>query len=599
MAIAMRLLRRQHTPPTPQSENTRPRILGALLTFGLLAITTRLFYWQVLSGSHLQAAAQEQYERSITLSGKRGLIFSADGSPLVANQQVYRVFVQPQVLNQSPESITGMILDPLLAENLEYQEASESAKKEEIKAAYKQSLLSKLSQKDSKWVNLKNQVSESTKQAIEELEIHGLGFDPYLVRAYPEASMAAHALGFVGKDDVGIDTGYFGVEGALQKELEGRSSTQTIFTDARGFQLATGSESEFGLKDGRSVTLTLRRDVQHLLETKLQAALQRYGAASGEVIVLNPRTGAILGMASLPSYDPAHFTQFESQLYKNPSLASVYEPGSTFKVLTVAAGIQEGIINPDTQCTKCDGPRVFGKYTIRTWNDEYHPNITMTDALAKSDNTAMIFVAEQLGADRFSDYLKKFGIGQQLGVELQEDTTTPFPDKWGPVELATTSFGQGVSTNSLQILNAIAAIANGGMLLRPTIVQSVTDPATGEILVQQPKEIRQVVSPATAQTVTTMMIAAAEHGEAQWIASKTHNVAGKTGTSQIAENGAYLDDKTIASFVGFAPADNPQFAMIVKLTAPTSSIWAAETAAPLWYAIADRLYLLLNIPPDK
>jgi cell division protein FtsI/penicillin-binding protein 2 len=222
----------------------------------------------------------------------------------------------------------------------------------------------------------------------------------------------------------------------------------------------------------------------------------------------------------------------------------------------------------------------------------------MRDALAKSDNVAMIYAAETMGAETFTSYLKKFGIGERIHIDLQDDTTTPFPSKWGEVELATASFGQGISTNSLQMVRAVGAIANQGILVRPKIIYSVTDHQTGQEIVTPPKEERQVVSAETARTVTEMMVNAARSGEAQWVFSDTHTIAGKTGTSQIPIPGGYKEDATIASFIGFAPIDNPQFVMLVKLVEPQSSPWAAETAAPLWYQIASRLFLLLNIPPD-
>ncbi len=223
----------------------------------------------------------------------------------------------------------------------------------------------------------------------------------------------------------------------------------------------------------------------------------------------------------------------------------------------------------------------------------------MEQALAKSDNTAMMYITDLLGADRFKTYVQKFGIGHTLGIELQEDTSTPFPQKWGPVELATISFGQGISTNSLQITNAVAAIANGGSLMRPMLVSSVEDTVSNESIEIKPQTIRQVVSPQTASTVTNMMITAAQSGEAQWTSSKSHTIAGKTGTSQVANAGGYDENKTIASFIGFAPPENPKFIMLVKLTEPTTSPWAAETAAPLWYKIASKLFLLLQIQPDR
>jgi cell division protein FtsI/penicillin-binding protein 2 len=280
-------------------------------------------------------------------------------------------------------------------------------------------------------------------------------------------------------------------------------------------------------------------------------------------------------------------------------LTRLYEPGSTFKILTVSSAIDAKLINPNTVCTKCAGPRQFGTYTIRTWNDEYHPNITITEALEKSDNVAMIFVAEMLGEEKFSEYLKKFGIGQSLKIDLQDDSSTYFPQKIGPVELATISFGQGISTNSLQLIKSINVIANKGKLHEPQIIEKVYDHQLVEEMIVDQEQNQQIVSPETAALVTEMMVAAAAHGEAQWIASKRYTVAAKTGTSQVPDpEGGYKNDESIASFIGFAPADDPQFTMLVKLENPKSSPWAAETAAPLWYRTADKLILLFNIAPN-
>ena len=576
------------TPQTEYHKRESILLIGVLLS--LLAITARLFYWQVVQAKSLQAAAEDQYQRTVTTAGSRGAIYTADGYPLVTNEPIYRLFAHPHILSERPAFIAQSLVD-ILAE----QQAATGA----AKVALEEELTAKLSKTDTKWVSLFQSVTEESKNKITELDIVGLGFDPYERRAYPEASMAAHITGFVGKDSEGVDVGYFGIEGALEKELQARSTTSTVLTDALGLQLFGNNSQLPRTLDGREVVTTIRRDVQFILEQYLEAGIEQYGATSGEVIVMEPSTGKILGMATFPNYDQAQFYKYEPELYKNPSVANVYEPGSTFKVLTVAAGIDAGVITPETTCPKCAGPRTFGKYTIRTWNDEYHPDITMEQALAKSDNTGMIFIAEQLGTDTFVSYLQKFGIGKALDIDLQEDTSTPFRDSWGPVELATTSFGQGVSVNSLQLVRAVGAIANQGKMMKPIIVDKVRDPLSGDTLVTPIQQEAEVVSPQTASTVTSMMITAAQAGEAQWTASKTHTIAGKTGTSQIAVEGGYAEDRTVASFIGFAPPKNPQFIMLVKLTEPSSSPWAAETAAPLWYKIADRLFLLFTIPPDR
>lgn len=593
------MTRRSQTTDAEASVHTRSSIYVGVIIFIFFVVISRLFYWQVVKGASLQAEAEDQYKRSLTKQGSRGFILTADGKPLVTNRQVFRVFAQPYALVQEPKSVATTLTDLLITDLQDYQVASGEADRALVKEQLKSSLLEKLANKESKWVSLALNVSEETKRKISELKITAIGFDPYEVRAYPEASMAAQLTGFVGKNENGLDTGYFGVEGGLDQELKGRELKTTILTDALGQQLTAEQRNQASNLNGRDVSLTIRRDIQSIAERQLQKGMLKYGAQSGEVIIMEPKSGKIMAMASAPSFDQARFFSYDAELYRNPSLSNLYEPGSTFKVLTVAAGIDAGLISADTQCDKCSGPRTFGKYTIKTWNEAYNPNITMTDALAKSDNIAMIFIAEKLGAERLKKYLQNFGIGEAIHIDLQGDIETPFPKQWGPVELATISFGQGISVTSLQLVRAIGAIANDGRMMRPLIVEGVKDRSTGEFRASEVREERQVVSKETSDTLTTMMIASAHHGEAQWTASHTHQIAGKTGTSQIPAGGRYLEDQTIASFVGFAPPQDPQFVMLVKFVGPTSSIWAAETAAPLWYSIASELYLALGIPPDR
>lgn len=576
--------------------HSRSRIVFVVMTIGFLAVLARLFYWQVLESPKLQAAADNQYSKSRTLTGSRGLIYSSDNYPLVANETVYRLFAQPKLISENPADLAEELAEILEAE---LPEASTTAEYKEQTELLTNQLSQKLSQTDKNWISLFQPLSQSTKEKIEDLNIFALGFDEYEQRWYPEASIAAHVTGFVGKNEDGEDTGYFGIEGALNKELSARRSLSTVITDALGRKLLGSSDDKAGVINGRSVTTTIRRDIQYLLYSNLEEAMERYGAKSGEIIVMEPATGKILGMVALPGYDPAHFSEYPSEYYKNPSIVSTYEPGSTLKVLTVAAGVNENKITPETECPVCAGPRVFGKYTIRTWNDVYNPNITMSDALAKSDNTAMIYISELLGANTFETYLKKFKIGEELHIDLQEDTSTPFPRKFGPVELATISFGQGVSTTSMQLVRAIGSIANNGVMMRPYIIEKVED-ESGKQTLMQPQEEGRVVSQEAAREVTDMMINSAHSGEAQWTARHAYSVAAKTGTSQIpSPDGGYEEDKTIASFVGFAPAHEPAFIMLVKLVEPQSSPWAAETAAPLWYTIADDLLMHLNVSPDK
>ena len=580
------------------SPSIRNKVVIFCIYFGLLSILSRLFYWQIIEGSWLKTAANNQYQRTLTQQGKRGQIFTSDKHLLVGNISKYRLVAYPQLLTESPDKISQLINPIIINDYEEYQDASESAKKEELSKNLQQTIKQKLEKKEAKWVSLLPSLAEKTKNRVEELDIAGLDFEDTSVRFYPEASMAAHLTGFVAKDEGGQDVGYFGVEGALNKELSGKKRKITLTTDAFGFSLLGQKNSSSNSNQGRDVVLTVQRDIQSLIETELKKGMDRYGAKAGEIVIIEPQTGKILALAAEPKYDQEKYYQYDPSLYKNPLLINLFEPGSIMKTLTVSAGIDTESITPDTQCPRCDGPKTIGKYTIRTWNDEYHPQINMSDALAKSDNIAMIFIAEEMGSDVFEEYLRNFGIGEELGVDLHGDNSTPFPQKWGPVELATRSFGQGISTTSLQMAKAVSAIANRGQLMQTQVIESVIDP-DGEEIVVQPKKVRQVISDKTAQQVTEMMVYAAQSGEAQWTYPKTHTVAAKTGTSQIpAQDGGYREDATIASFIGFSPPSNPKFLMLVKLVEPQSSPWAAETAAPLWYKIAEKLFLSLNIPPD-
>lgn len=580
--------------------NGRAKILVGFVYLGLLIVGVRLFYWTILAGSPLKAAANRQYNKTITESGERGKIYTSDGYLLVGNASEYRVVAYPPLLKQDTEQINSLIMPLLLQEYQPYQQATESAVRAELADELSAKVSTALDKREAKWVSLFSYVSEELKQQLAQLNIEGLGFEDRPTRLYPEASMAAHLTGFVGRNDEGEPVGYFGIEGALNKELAGRDNKTILSTDALGFSLFGSKTPTVADTRGRDVVLTIRRDLQHVVETKLAEGMEHYGAAAGEIIIMDPKTGQILAMASQPKYDQANFADYETYLYKNPVISDTFEPGSIMKTLTVSAGIDAGKITPDTTCPVCDQPRRIGGYTIRTWNDVYNPDISMRDALAKSDNTAMIFVAEQLGVENFQTYLKKFGIGEPINIDLQEDTATPFPTKWGPVELATRSFGQGITTTSLQMMRAVSAIANQGVMMQPQIVKEVVTP-TGDVISIEPTVARSVISPDTARQVAEMMVHAAKSGEAQWTYSKTHSVAAKTGTSQIPkiEGGGYQEDATLTSFIGFAPPENPKFVMLVKFVNPQSSPWAAETAAPLWYDVAEKVFLLLNIPPDQ
>jgi cell division protein FtsI/penicillin-binding protein 2 len=578
--------------PGHSSDAIRDRMHWLKIAFGLvfLTIILRLGYWQIWKHNELASAAVNQYESSERVASVRGQILDNNGRILVGNREAYTLFVQPKVLADNPHEVADR-LAPIIATGLEKTplQATDSAWLREQEQSIRERLIVQLGDEQKKWLALAHGLSREQRAQIETLNIRGLGFDTHFIRYYPDASLSAHLLGFVGKTDIGEDQGYFGLEGFYDLELRGRGGVIHQQQTALGLPLLIGRQDKVNETEGSDLQLTLDRQLQAIIEAKLITGLERYGAVSGEVLVMNPKTGAILAMASFPNYDPSRFIRFPTQYYRNPSVSDLYEPGSTFKVVTVAAGIENGVITPDTTCDDCDGPRVINNYTIRTWNEVYNPNISMRDALAKSDNTAMVFVQEKLGKEHFLESLRQFGLNEKTGIDLQGESDFPFRenDQWRTIDAATASFGQGISTTSIQLLRSVAVIANGGKLLRPYVVQFVR--RGNEVVETQPKVIRQVISPATAKTVTEMMVYTAHQGDAKWTVPEGLSVAGKTGTAQIPGDGGYLEDKTIASFVGFAPAEDPEFVMLVKLREPTSSPWGSETAAPLWFEILPYL----------
>ncbi|MCL4366874.1 penicillin-binding protein 2 [Patescibacteria group bacterium] len=570
----------------------RLKILKVAYFVILFVIVVRLFYWQVLRFDDLAALADEQHLKSSTVEAPRGQIYASDGAILATNKPTFLLYGEPKVvenINQISEQLAKIIY-PL---SLTPDQTADPVQLNALTDQYKQDLT-----KDLYWVPLARDLSADTKTKIDQLNLTGVGFDNELSRFYPESSSAAHILGFVGKDSSGQQTGYFGIEGYYNGDLKGIPGITTEEQDANGRTILSGTYDEKEPRPGHDLTLNLDRTVQYFVEKRLKLAMEKYGAKSASAVVMDPKTGAILAMASFPNYDPNNYYDFSKDAYKNPIVADSYEPGSTFKVLMMAAAINEGEVTADTRCDICDGPVKIGSYYIRTWNDQYLGDLTMDQVIIHSDNTGMVFVSRKLGLDKQYQYIQNFGFGNLTNIDLQDEMSPEIRPKeqWHEIDQATASFGQGIAVTPIQLVRAVSAIANGGYLMEPHIVHSID--VDGQVRIIQPKVIRQVISNQTAQTVTQMMVDAVNLGEAKSFAPQGYKIAGKTGTAQIPVAGHYDPTKTIASFVGFAPADSPRFAMLVVFQEPSASEWGAETAAPTFFDIAKDLFTYYNIPPQ-
>ena len=588
-----------------------------LSLFALLIL--RLFKIQVLDCKKYSVLAESQHGISYSLSAARGKIYSQDDFPLVSNRLSYLLYGEPPRIEKKKEAIARIldVVDLTLGCRVVNFSPDSGLDQFQLKKACLEEAVKRLSF-DRQWVPLVRGLTQEEKERIEKLEISGIGFEPEPQRFYPEDRLGSHILGFVGSDEEGKPKGYYGLEGFYDGDLCGTPGKILEERSALGEPILVGRYKKRSPQDGRDLVLTLDRAVQFLVEDKLFSGVERFGAESGTVVVMEPQTGKILALANYPDYDPAEPTEptesmesAESEELKemegeeeeekterrNLAIASSYEPGSVMKPLTMAAGIEAGKITPQT--TFISGPLKVGDYVIRTWDNKYYGEENMIEVLERSDNTGAAWVAlERLGKRILRDYFLKFGLGEKTGIDLEGEAggiVKPLVE-WRPIDLANASFGQGVSVTPIQLATAFSVFANGGNLVRPFLVSEIRD--GNRVISFEPERKRRVISEKTADILVEMLERAAEHGEAKFFITGDYRVAGKTGTAQIPIAGKYDPHKTNATFVGFLSGSR-KFVMLVKLEKPSASTYAAETAVPLWMEIAKGLIAYYGIPPDR
>lgn len=578
----------------------RIKIIQILIFLLSVLIVIRLFYWQFIANVDSEFVLGLE---DIKIPAPRGEIFARDGFPLVTNQEAFLVYAKPKELNKNPKEVAEILAPLLISEKYSTPESTltedDKKKKEDEVGKIEKSLEQKLGSKNLVWVQISRKVPGETKQRIQELKIKGIDFEKDDKRFYPESSLSAQLLGFVAADKFGDDTGYFGLEGYYDSQLKGKTGRIGSLKDPFGFPILVSRYKPIKSQAGNSLYLTIDRTLQFIVEKKLKESTERYGAKEGNIIVADPKTGKILAMATYPTYNPSFFTEFEENLYKNQAVADTFEPGSIFKLITMSAALDSSVVTPETKCTVCAGPRDITGHQISTWNDKYYPDSTMSEVIQHSDNVGMTFVADKLGIDKFYDYIEKFGFGARTDIDLQEESTGNIRSKeeWRPIDLATASFGQGLAVTPIQMVQAVGAIANSGKLISPKVVEKILENGKEKIL--KAERIEQVISTKVATQITEMMVNAVESGEAKAFKPKGYRIAGKTGTAQIPVSGHYDPNKTIASFVGFAPADDPRFVMLVRFTEPSSSQFGSETAAPTFFSTATEILRYMGVSPTE
>jgi cell division protein FtsI (penicillin-binding protein 3) len=535
-------------------------------------ISARLIFWQVMQHDWLAARTNAEHADLSAQQAIRGHIFDAQGNPLATDVTLNLVYAVPKQIKNPSQ--TAVLLAPVLGKNERTLQATLTG--------------------TSQYVQLAPQVDAQTSQKIQNLALPGIVLYPEIRRTYPEGPEAGKVLGFVTDSNHGA----WGLEGYYDQLLSGTTGLRTVLRDTAGNTIKIRSGPATPSHDGADLTLSLDSTVQNIVETELQIAVKKHSADGGTIIVMDPHTGYILGMASTPSFDPNKYRSSSSSLFSNPATQWVYEPGSTFKIITMAAGLDTHVITPQTSFYDT-GSFTVANRVLHNWNLSGFGQETMTQVLQHSANVGAAWVAQRLGPTAFYRYVKRFKLAQRTGIDLQGEAQglIPLPGNknWTIVSTYTNAFGQGLAITPLQLVRAVATVANGGVMMQPQIVTRIV--YDGQIIEHGPVSQGRVISSTTAHTLTNMLVQSAIGGEASLGLVQGYNVAAKTGTANIAVGGQYVQGATIASIVGYAPAFHPRFVVLVKIDHPRDTPWGSVAAAPVLHDILQELFMYYHVPP--
>ncbi|TSC81626.1 MAG: cell division protein FtsI (penicillin-binding protein 3) [Parcubacteria group bacterium Gr01-1014_20] len=533
-------------------------IVGFSLVFAFLIFN--VYNLQVVNGGKFTAKADSQYFSSVESKANRGSIYFLDKNsntlPAVLNKEFPVVFAVPKAIDDPRE--TASLLSEIIGEN-------------------PAALEEKFSKTGDPYELILKKAETSIVEKISELKIPGIHIDTGPERFYPFGSLGAQVLGFVGPSDSDdVESGRYGLEKFYNDLLAGKNGRKE---DGR---LVTLPEA------GGNLTLTIDPNIQKEAQKILSGLTTTFKAKGGSVIVQEPKTGKILALESSPSFDPNNYGQASISSFLNPSIQTIYEPGSVFKVITMAAGIDAGKFSPETTYFDTGSLTVSGK-KIKNWDLKHYGKVTMTNVIEKSINTGAAYAESLIGRDVFKKYLESFGFGEKTGIDLPGEVSgdlRALNSKSPEVAFATASFGQGVAVTTAEMINAISAIANGGNLMRPYLNSE-----------SEPKIIRRVISARTAREVTEMMVSALEKAEIGQI--KSYKLAGKTGTAQVPDftKGGYTD-KVINTYVGFGPVADPKFVILIRLNEPENAPLAGTTVVPAFRELAQFILNYYNLSPD-
>lgn len=542
-------------------------IVVIALGFASVVIIGRLVAFQVFQGTHWKQQGQDIQNVRVEVRPERGIIYDKNGAVLAGNGADYRIGASPALITEADEMATA--LAPILQ-----------------KPRYE--LLGAL-QSDKPYVLLTGRVDSQVAQAVRELPFTGLQVEPLPRRIYPQGELMCHVLGYVDFDG----KGGAGLEGYYQTDLAGQAAADTL-----NLSPLTPQRSVIA-REGADLVLTIDRSVQYAVEEHLKRAVSEYGARSGTIIVMDPRTGAVRAMANYPCFSPYEFYDADESLLVNPATGQQYEPGSVMKVVTMASALDSGTVTP--QSTYHDsGILEVGGHRTYNWDRSAPGTTDMTTLLARSLNVGAATIATWMGPETYYAYMERFGFGRPTGIDVMSEAGgtmhLPGSELWTESYIATNAYGQGIAVTPIQMVTAVAALANGGRLMQPYIVQEIH--AGDRVYRQEPNVSSRPVSEEAAQQLNAMAVAAVSR-EVDSAQVEGYTIAGKTGTAEIPEGGVYLSDATIGSFIGWLPADDPEMVVLVKLDRTTASPWGSQTAAPTFAELVEELVVMLDIPPDS
>ena len=561
--------------------HTRLLTLATVFALGGVGVTARVAYVQLVDTAHYKAQARDEHFGQQEVRAARGAILDRNGYPLATTVDAYDIFInRPDWQNLDDARKAAAFIAPLIG------------------VQHPEDLVNEVRKDDKGLYRAYSGLDFDKGDLLHDADAPGLRVVQTTKRYYPEGDLASPLLGFVGRDHVGLT----GIEKDFDSELGGKPGTVYFERDSIGNRIALGAE-RVGQKPepGGDIRLTIDRYIQRLVEGELQTQVAKTGALGGSIIVMDPKTGALLAMTSSPEFKLSQLdlSDPDQALFRNRAVTDVYEPGSVFKTLTAAMAVDLGLVTPESTYNDT-GAAYIGGATIRNWDYSTNGVTSVTQLLQRSLNTGAVWLSGLVGKDNFYTYLRKFGIGEPthvgLGGEPDGLLRTPDNPAWTDVDLATNAFGQGVGTTPLQVITAISSLANGGRLMRPYVVQQMDTPAGKRDL--SPVVVRQVVSEQAAATVADMMNQVVEGSPGHLAAIKGYHVAGKTGTT----TGATLADGTVhngnvASFIGFAPVNDPKMIVLIKLDFKEDKL-GGQVSAPVFADIAPSILAYLGVRPS-